>query len=131
SAPTIQRRVSRARALPHLRTILESLAEAREEAAEADHLRAAATLLQLQRQRSLIVWVTDLADTSMTPEVVESASQILAKHLLLFTVIAQTDLQALAAQDPESPEHMFEVAASPKLVHRRATVIGRIPLRRA
>src|SRR5262249_12457073 len=127
----IQQRVSLGRGLPHLRTILESLAEAREEAAEADHLRAAATLLQLQRQRSLIVWVTDLADTSMTPEVVESASQILAKHLLLFTVIAQTDLQALAAQDPESPEHMFEVAAAQELVHRREALIGRIRMRGA
>jgi len=128
---TIQQRVSLGRGLPHLRTILESLAEAREEAAEADHLRAAATLLQLQRQRSLIVWVTDLADTSMTPEVVESASQILAKHLLLFTVIAQTDLQALAAQYPEDPEHMFEVAAAQELVHRREMLIGRIRTRGA
>jgi uncharacterized protein (DUF58 family) len=127
----IQQRVSLGRGLPHLRTILESLAEAREEAAEADHLRAAATLLQLQRQRSLIVWVTDLADTSMTPEVVEGASQILGKHLLLFTVIAQTDLQALAAEYPESPEQMFEVAAAQELVHRREALIGRIRTRGA
>jgi uncharacterized protein (DUF58 family) len=67
----------------------------------------------------------------MTPEVVESASQILAKHLLLFTVIAQTDLQALAAQYPESPEQMFEVAAAQELVHRREALIGRIRTRGA
>jgi len=41
----------------------------------------------LQKQRALIIWVTDLADTSMTPEVIESATQILSKHLLLFAVI--------------------------------------------
>ncbi|HKF23933.1 MAG TPA: DUF58 domain-containing protein [Candidatus Angelobacter sp.] len=127
----IQQRVSPGRGLHHLRTILESLADAREEAAEADHLRAAAALMQLQRQRSLIIWITDLADTSMTPEVVEGASQILAKHLLLFTVIAQTDLQLLAAQYPLSTEHMFEVAAAQELVHRRETLIGRIRTRGA
>jgi uncharacterized protein (DUF58 family) len=127
----IQQRVSLGRGLPHLRVVLESLADAREEAAEADHLRAAAVLLQLQRQRSLIIWITDLADTSMTPEVIEGASQLLAKHLLLFTVIAQTDLGVLAAQYPRSAEHMFEVAAAQELVHRRETLIGRIRARGA
>jgi uncharacterized protein (DUF58 family) len=127
----IQQLVGLGRGLTHLRAILESLAEAREEAAEADHLRAASLLLQLQRQRSLVIWITDLADTSMTPEVVESASQILAKHLLLFTVIAQTDLQALAAKYPENPQQMFEIAAAQELVHRRETLIGRVRSRGA
>lgn len=122
----IQQRVGLGRGLPHLRVILEGLASAREEVAEADHLRAASALLQLQKQRSLIVWITDLADTSMTPEVIESASQILSKHLLLFTVIAQTDLLALAAKYPEDAQEMFEVAAAQELAHRRETLIGRI-----
>jgi uncharacterized protein (DUF58 family) len=127
----IQQRVSLGRGLPHLRAILESLADAHAEAAEADHLRAAALLLQVQRQRSLIIWITDLADTSMTPEVVQGASQILAKHLLLFTVIAQTDLHSLAAQYPRDSQHMFEVAAAQELVHRRETLISRIRTRGA
>ena len=46
----------------------------------------------------------------MTPEVIESASQILGKHLLLFSVIAQTDLLALALKYPENPREMFENA---------------------
>src|SRR5215472_12377290 len=122
----IQQRVSLGRGLPHLRAILESLAEAREEAAEADHLRAAAMLLQLQRQRSLIIWITDLADTSMTPEVIESASQILGKHLLLFTVIAQTDLQSLASRYPETVDQMFETAAAQEIVQRREALLTRV-----
>src|SRR5262249_9881850 len=85
----VQQRVGLGRGLSHMRAIVESLASAREEAAEADHLRAASMLLQLQRQRSLVIWITDLADTSMTPEVIESASRVLAKHLVLFAVIAQ------------------------------------------
>ena len=127
----VQQRVTLGRGLPHLRAILESLADAHAEAAEADHLRAASLLLQLQRQRSLIIWITDLADTSMTPEVVEGASQILAKHLLLFTVIAQPDLDSLAAQYPRDSQHMFEVAAAQELVHRRETLISRIRTRGA
>jgi uncharacterized protein (DUF58 family) len=127
----IQQRVSLGRGLPHLRVILEGLASAREEIAEADHLRAASALLQMQKQRSLIIWITDLADTSMTPEVIESASQILAKHLLLFTVIAQTDLQELALKDPADAREMFEVAAAQELIQRRESLIGRIRTRGA
>ncbi len=127
----IQQRIGLGRGLPHLRVILEGLASAREEAAEADHLRAASALLQLQKQRSLIIWITDLADTSMTPEVIESASQILTKHLLLFTVVAQADLLALAARYPENVEQMFEVAAAQELTHRREALIGRIRTRGA
>ena len=127
----IQQRVGLGRGPAHLRLILEGLASAREEAAEADHLRAASALLQMQKQRSLIIWITDLADTSMTPEVIESASQILSKHLLLFTVIAQTDLLALAEKEPADAEEMFEVAAAQELVQRREALIGRIRARGA
>ena len=122
----VQQRVGLGRGLAHMRAIIESLASAREEMAEADHLRAASVLLQLQKQRALIIWVTDLADTSMTPEVIESASRILSKHLLLFTVIAQTDLNELAASSPDSRADLYTVAAAQEMVHRRETLIGKV-----
>jgi uncharacterized protein (DUF58 family) len=122
----IQQRVGLGRGLAHLRVILEALASAHEEVAEADHLHAAASLLQLQKQRSLIIWITDLADTSMTPEVIESASQVLSKHLLLFVAIAQMDLQALAESYPTDARHMYEMVAAQEMVHRRETLITRV-----
>jgi uncharacterized protein (DUF58 family) len=122
----VQQRVGLGRGLSHMRAIIESLASAREEAAEADHLRAASVLLHLQRQRSLVIWVTDLADTSMTPEVIESASRVLAKHLVLFAVIAQTDLNELAARSPDNVEELYSVAAAQEMVHRRETLIGKV-----
>jgi uncharacterized protein (DUF58 family) len=122
----VQQRVGLGRGLGHLRNILEALASAKEEPAEADHLRAASALLQLQRQRGLIIWVTDLADTSMTPEVIESASQILSKHLLLFAVIAQNDLMELANSRPENAEEMFSVMAAQELIQRREQLISRV-----
>jgi len=123
---TVQKRVGAGRGLPHLRILMESLALAREEAAEADHLLAASALLQLQKQRSLVLWITDLADTSMTPEVIESASRVLAKHLLLFTVIAQADLLALAAKYPENGGQLFEIMAALELVQRREALLTRV-----
>jgi uncharacterized protein (DUF58 family) len=122
----VQKRVGLGRGLAHMRMIMESLAYAHEEAAEADHLRAAAALMQMQKQRSLIIWITDLADTSMTPEVIESASKIMSKHLLLFTVIAQTDLQKVAEKFPDTAEEMFTIAAAQELLVRRETLITRV-----
>jgi uncharacterized protein (DUF58 family) len=122
----VQRRVTLGRGTAHMRAIMDALAAAQEEPAEADHLLAAAALLQLQKQRSLIVWITDLADTSMTPEVIESASQILSKHLLLFTVIAQRDLQALAASYPRDADHMYQIAAAQEIVQRREALLSRV-----
>ncbi|HJX85001.1 MAG TPA: DUF58 domain-containing protein, partial [Candidatus Angelobacter sp.] len=123
---SIQQRVPLGRGIAHMRVILEALASAHEEAAEADHLHAAAALLQLQKQRSLIIWITDLADTSMTPEVIESASQVLSKHLLLFVAIAQMDLQNLADSYPNDARHMYEVVAAQEMVHRREMLITRV-----
>ena len=122
----IQQRVGLGRGLSHMRTIMERLASVREEVAEADHLRAASVLLQLQKQRALIIWITDLADTSMTPEVIDSASRILSKHLLLFTVIAQTDLNELAARTPQNADEMYQIAAAQEMVHRRETLISKV-----
>ena len=122
----VQKRVGLGRGLAHMRVIMENLAYAHEEPAEADHLRAASALMQMQKQRSLIIWVTDLADTSMTPEVIESASRIMAKHLLLFTVIAQTDLQKMAEKFPDTAEEMFTIAAAQELMVRREALISRV-----
>jgi len=122
----IQQRIAPNRGLPHLRTILESLADAREEAAEADHLLAASVLLQMQKQRSMVLWITDLADTSMTPEVIESASQVLSKHLLLFTVMAQTDLTAMAEVIPNDGKELFEMVAAQEIVQRREILLTRV-----
>ena len=122
----VQQRVGLGKGLSHMRLIMDGLAAAHEEIAEADHLYAASSLLQIQKQRSLIIWITDLADSSMTPEVVESASQILSKHLLLFTIIAQRDLALLAARYPDDAEEMYQTVAAQEIVQRREQLISRV-----
>ena len=67
---------------------------------EADHGRAAPALLAEQQRRCLIVWVTDLAETAGTPDVVEYALQIRRRHLVLFAAIGQPDLNERAARRP-------------------------------
>jgi uncharacterized protein (DUF58 family) len=63
-----QQRLLPGRGAAHLRQIIESLAQVRAESSEADHLRATATLNRLQPRRSLILWVTDLAEQPCAPK---------------------------------------------------------------
>ena len=73
-----------------------------------------------------MVWITDLAETAMTPEVIEAASQMMPRHLVLFMVIGQPDLGDLAAQEPKGEEHMYQVAAAQEMVHRRELLLARM-----
>jgi len=122
---TLQR-VLPGRGAPHLRVILEGLASVQTETSEGDHLRATGTLLASQKRRSLVVWLTDLAETAMTPEVVEGASRLVSRHLVLFVVIGNPELERAAVERPRDPEEMFKVSAAQEMVHRRDVLLARL-----
>jgi uncharacterized protein (DUF58 family) len=122
----IKHRVPLGRGLPHLRAIVEELAMAKAEVPEADHLRAAGMLLSMQKRRSLIVWITDLAETSMTPEVIEGASLMLKRNLVLFMVIGDPALAKKGAARPKNSEQMYEMVAAQEMLQRRELLISRL-----
>jgi uncharacterized protein (DUF58 family) len=114
-----------------LRQILDALALVRGEAAEADHLRATLTLNRLQPRRSLVLWLTDPAETSMQPEVAEGAAQLMRRHLVLFVAIEQRDLRQTAGMRPENQQQMFAGAAAQEMVHWRELLLARLRQRGA
>jgi uncharacterized protein (DUF58 family) len=122
----IRQQLPAAKGSAHLRQLIEQLALVREEVSEADHLHMAARLLTDQKRRSLIVWLTDLAETAMTPEVIQAATMMMPKHLVLLVVIGQPDLGELAAKRPESETEMYQVAAAQEMVHRRELLVARL-----
>jgi uncharacterized protein (DUF58 family) len=122
----LRQRVPAMRGSLHLRQFVESLALVREDEGEADHLRAASQLMRDQKRRSLVVWITDLAETAMTPEVVEAASKLLPHHLVVFAVIGQPDLQLAASRRPKNIAEMYQVAAAQEVIHRRELLLARL-----
>jgi uncharacterized protein (DUF58 family) len=122
----IQQRVLPGRGAAHLRQIIESLAQLRAEAAEADHLRSTAVLNRLQPRRALILWLTDLAETAMRPEVIDGATQLLRRHLLLFVTMAQPEVAAIAQARPGSVEQMFRAAAAQEMAGRRELLLAHL-----
>jgi uncharacterized protein (DUF58 family) len=122
----VQQNVNAGRGASHLRQIVESLAVVRTEPYEADHARAARALLSENKRRSLIVWITDLAETASTPEVVEYALQMTRRHLVLFAAVGQPDLNELAARRPETEEDMFRYIAAIEIIQRRELLLRRL-----
>jgi uncharacterized protein (DUF58 family) len=122
----IQQNRNAGRGAPHLHSIIESLALVHAEPYEADHARAARALLSEQHRRSLIVWITDLAETAGTPDVVEYALQMTRRHLVLFAAVGQPDLNERAAQRPSSEEEMFRYIAAIEIVQRRELLLRRL-----
>jgi uncharacterized protein (DUF58 family) len=123
---SVRHRVPPNRGTLHLRKIIEQLALVQGESGESDHLQAAGVLLSIQTRRSLIVWITDLAETAMTPEVIEAASRILSRHFVIFVVIGQPDLSELAAKEPASVPQMHLMAAAQEMMHRREGLLARL-----
>jgi uncharacterized protein (DUF58 family) len=122
----IQQRLLPGRGAAHLRQLIESLALVRAESAEADHLRATAVLNRLQPRRSLILWVTDLAESAMRPEVIDGAAQLLRRHMLLFVAMAQPEVELIAQARPKNLEQMFLATAGQEMAGRRELLLARL-----
>jgi uncharacterized protein (DUF58 family) len=122
----VQQRLLPGRGAGHLRHMIELLAQARAETSEADHLRATAVLNRLQPRRSLILWITDLAETAIRPEVIDGASQLLRRHVLLFVAMAQPEVERIARTRPRNVEQMFRAAAAQEMAGRRELLLARL-----
>jgi uncharacterized protein (DUF58 family) len=122
----IQQRLLPGRGSDHLRQLIELLAQVRSEASEADHLRATTVLNRLQPRRSLILWVTDLAESAMRPEVIDGAVQLLRRHVLLFVAMAQPEVELIARARPKNVEQMFRSAAAQEMAARRELLLARL-----
>ena len=120
----IEQRAPAARGAAHLRRIVNQLAAVHEDEGEADHVLAAGRLLADQKRRGLVVWMTDLAETSRTPEVIRAAAHLMTRHVVLFVVIGDLELQALAREEPDDVESMFENAAAQEVVQRREVMLA-------
>ncbi|MGA2351619.1 MAG: DUF58 domain-containing protein [Terracidiphilus sp.] len=123
---SVQQRLLPGRGATHLRQMIESLALVRAETSEADHLRATATLNRLQPRRALVLWVTDLAETAMRPEVIDGALQLLRRHVLLFVTMAQPEVEQIAEARPKNVEQLFRAAAAQEMAGRRELLLARL-----
>jgi uncharacterized protein (DUF58 family) len=116
-------RLAPARGGPHLRAIVDALATVPAERAEADHAGAAAALMASQKQRALVVWLTDVAETAGVPDVIESAAGLSRQHVVLFGVMRQSELAAAGQAVPATEDAMYRMLAVQEMLERRDVLL--------
>jgi uncharacterized protein (DUF58 family) len=107
----------------HLRAIVDALATVPAERAEADHAGAAAVVLAAQKQRALIVWLTDVAETAGVPDVIENAARLSPQHVVLFGVTKPVELTAIDRSVPSTEAEMYRMLAVQEMLDRREVLL--------
>jgi uncharacterized protein (DUF58 family) len=116
-------RLAPARSGVHLRAIIDALATVPAERAEADHAGAAAAVLSAQKRRALIVWLTEVAETAGVPDVIESAARLSPHHMVLFGVMRQPEMSAVARAVPATEDEMYRMLAVQEMLERRDVLL--------
>jgi len=119
----VQHRLAPARGPAHMRSLTEALAVLRSEPAEANHAAAAAALAAGQKRRALIIWLTEVAETAGVPDVIEFATSLVPRHVLLFATMRQPDMATVTAARPANATEMYRVLAAQEAADRRETLL--------
>ncbi|NEX91591.1 DUF58 domain-containing protein [Caulobacter sp. 17J65-9] len=77
-------------------------------------------------RRSLVVVFTDFADATSAELMIENIARLLRRHLVLFVVLRDEELEALARAEPHEPEDVSRAVTAAALLHERDKVIARL-----
>jgi uncharacterized protein (DUF58 family) len=110
----------------HLRLLIDMLSQTKSESAEADALGAVARLKGIQQRRGMIVWITELVDTSGRPEIAAAAAELVRRHLVVLVLLKHPELEELAARVPRTRDEMFHSAAAQEMLERRRETIAQM-----
>lgn len=86
-------------------------------------------LLSLQaetRRRSLVVVVTEFADTITAELMVENVLRLNRRHLVVFVSLRDTELEAMAARSPVDSQGLHRAAVAGGLVRERRRVLAEL-----
>ncbi len=108
----------------HLRLLVDLLAQVASERGEANHLRAVARFQSLQRRRSLVVWITEVAESAGRPEIALAVAELARRHLPLILLLEHPELTALAGAAPADADQMFAIAAAREMEERRRILVA-------
>lgn len=93
---------------------------------ETNYTLALATLSGELQRRSLIVVFTDFTDPTAAELMLESLGRLLKRHLVLFVVLRDDELEDLADLEPEGPEDVSRAVVAGTLLRERDTVLARL-----
>ncbi|HEV2747083.1 MAG TPA: DUF58 domain-containing protein [Allosphingosinicella sp.] len=95
-------------------------------ARETNYTLALATLASGLNRRSLIIIFTDFADTISAELMLNAVGALLKRHLVLFIVMRDQELETLAAAEPRDAEDVTRAVTAFALLRERRLVITRL-----
>jgi uncharacterized protein (DUF58 family) len=93
---------------------------------ETNYTLAVATLAASLHRRSLIVMFTEFADTISAELMLEAVGTLLRRHLVLFVVLRDEELEAFAAHEPAGPDDISRAVTAHALLRQRQLVLTRL-----
>jgi uncharacterized protein (DUF58 family) len=78
------------------------------------------------KRRSLIVVFTDFADSTSAELMIENTERLLRRHLVLFVVFRDEELERMADQEPLKPDDVSRAVIADALLRERDVVIARL-----
>lgn len=124
SAPRIS--TGAAAGLDAFRALQRSASRIEYSAHETNYTLALARLSGQLKRRSLIVVFTDFTDTTAAELMVESLGRLLRRHLVLFVVLRDEELEALAEAEPLEPDDVARAVVANGLLRERDAVVTRL-----
>jgi uncharacterized protein (DUF58 family) len=93
---------------------------------ETNYTLALTSLAGQLKRRSLVVIFTDFTDSTAAELMVESLGRLLRRHLVLFVVLRDEELEALTEVEPLETEDVARAVVAGGLLRERNTVVSRL-----
>jgi uncharacterized protein (DUF58 family) len=93
---------------------------------ESNYTLALTTLAGQLHRRSLVIVFTDFADPTSAELMLRATGRLLDRHLVLFVVMRDAELNALADDEPQEPMDVSRAVTAHALLRERAIVIARL-----
>ncbi len=93
---------------------------------ETNYTLGLATLMTTLNRRSLIVVFTEFADTISAELMLEAVGALLRRHLVLFVVLRDEELEAFTAAEPVEPDDVSRAVTAASLLRERRLVLARL-----
>jgi uncharacterized protein (DUF58 family) len=95
-------------------------------ASETNYTLGIATLASELSRRSLIILFTEFADTISAELMMAAVGTLLKRHLVLFVVLRDEELESFAGAEPVVPEDISRAVTAASLLRERRLVITRL-----
>lgn len=93
---------------------------------EANYTLGLTQLSGALERRTLIVVFTDFADATSAELMIENLARLMKRHLVLFVVFRDDELQGLVDAEPATPEDVSRAVIADALLKEREVVIARL-----